>query len=99
MDEPDFQVSYSSFNSFVECTGRQATHHINGDQYVGRASIGNPCYSKEGCDLLLCDHCLAFWWQCRENHDPTTWDTALFFRDQFEAKQVSKLFETCCSKI
>ena len=95
MDEPDFHISYSSFRSFIECSGQQATHRIRGDQYVRPASAGSPCYSREDCNFLLCDSCLAFWWQCRENDDLPTWDTALFFRGQLEDAQVSKLLDTC----
>lgn len=93
MDEPDFQVSYASFRCFVECSGQQATHCITDDQYIRPTSARGLCYSKEDSNLLLCDYCLAFWWQCRENHDSITWNTALFFRDQFEAKQARKLFD------
>ncbi len=94
MDEPDFKVRYSSFRGFVECTGQQATHCINYGQYVKCAPSGSQCHLTEDSQLLLCDHCFAFWWQCRENHDPMTWDIALLFRDQFEAAQVRKLFDT-----
>jgi hypothetical protein len=94
MAEPDFQVSYSSFRCFVECRGQQATHCISHDQYIRPASARSRCYSKEDSYLLFCDYCLAFWWRCRENNDQITWNTALFFRDQFEGAQASKLFDT-----
>jgi hypothetical protein len=95
MDEPEFKLSYTSFRSFVECAGREATHCVKGDQYLRPVLADGPCYSKLDSALLLCDHCLAFWWQCRENHDLATWETALVFRNQHESNQVNKLFASC----
>jgi hypothetical protein len=90
MGQPDSQVSYASFRNVVECAGRLATHPICGDQYVSSVAADDPCSSKTDSNLLLCDYCLAFWWQCRENRDIATWETALFFRDQYQAEQVDR---------
>jgi hypothetical protein len=98
MDESEFQVSYASFRSFVECTGRVATHCIRGDQYVSPVVADSPCHSKTDSNLLLCDYCLAFWWRCREGRDIATWDTALFFRDQCQAEQVNRVFASCAEE-
>lgn len=94
MDEPEFRVLYISFRGFVECCGQRATHCIRGDQYLGPALGNDPCYFKSDSNVMLCDRCLAFWWQCRENQDLAAWQTALSFRDQFEASQVNRMLES-----
>lgn len=99
MDEPEFRVSYVSFRSFVECCGQRATHCVRGDQYVRPVSVDGPCHFKNDCDLLLCDRCMAFWWQCRENQELATWQTALSFRDQFEASQVNRVLESSADEL
>lgn len=94
MDGPEFRVLYVSLRTFVECCGQRATHRVRGDQYVGPASGDVPCHFQSDSDLLLCDRCLAFWWQCRENQDLAAWETAVSFRDQFEASQVNRILES-----
>jgi hypothetical protein len=93
MDEPEFRVSYVSFRTFIECTGRPATHCVSREQYVGPVTSDGPCFSKTDSNVLLCDHCFAFWWQCRENDDMATWGVAVCFRDQYEDNQVARVLE------
>jgi hypothetical protein len=93
MDEPEFRVWYVSFRGFVECCGQRATHCVRSDQYVGPAIANDPCYSRSESNLLLCDRCLAFWWQCRENREVGAWETARLFREQFEANEVDRVLE------
>jgi hypothetical protein len=99
MDEVEIPVLYASFRSFVECCGQRATHRVRGDRYVGPVSADDPCYFKSDSDLMLCDRCLAFWWQCRENRELATWVTALSFRDQFEASQVNRVLASSADEM
>jgi hypothetical protein len=98
MDEPEFRVSYVSFRNFVECCGQAASHRVRGDQYLGTISKDGPCCFESDSGLLLCDRCLEFWWQCRENQELAIWETALSFRGQFEASQVNRTLESDADK-
>jgi hypothetical protein len=93
MFESECQLSYFSFRSFVECSGKQASHCVNDDHYVRQTPSGKSCYDKEGSALFLCDYCLAFWWECIEHREHGTWETALFFRDLLDPRHENHLGE------
>ena len=78
----------------MECSGQQARHCVCGDQYVKISSSHNTCFTQQGSFLLLCDECLTFWWECRENRDQMTWGTAMFFREQVNGAPQSEAEET-----
>jgi hypothetical protein len=73
--------SYWKFHAFVSCSSAHATHRVNADFPAVRVSSKKPCYSKQDSELLLCDDCLDFWRECRQNQDHTSWEMARFLRD------------------
>ncbi len=93
MLQSECQLTYSSFRGFVECSGQQASHCVNDDYYVKKIPAGKSCYDNEGSALLLCDHCLTFWWECIEHREQAVWETALFFRDLLDPSHQNQLRE------
>lgn len=81
MNRADYHASYIRFRTFIECTGREATHSV-GPHPVSPAPPGIACNTRENSTLYLCDPCLTFWRECAENGDPTTWQVAVYLRDQ-----------------
>jgi hypothetical protein len=79
--ESECQLTYSTFRGFVECGDRLASHCVNGDRYVKQVATENPCFTREFSLLFLCDHCLAFWWECVEHREHAVWEAAALFRD------------------
>jgi hypothetical protein len=93
MTESECQLTYSSFRSFVECSGRPASHYVTHDRYVKPIRDNRCCYEREGSALFLCNHCLAFWWECLEHRERAAWDAALLFRDLLNPAHVHQLHE------
>lgn len=81
MTQGEDQRSYLKFRAFIDCKGREATHRVGTNQSAAKVTPGKPCYTHEGSDLLLCDSCLAFWRECKDNANQATWQMALYFRD------------------
>ena len=69
------------FHAFIECRSAVAAHRLSTEHQVSRAPHGKPCYTHENGALLLCDSCLAFWRECRENGDQTAWYLAVYLRN------------------
>ena len=69
------------FHAFVECRSATSAHSLSAGHQVSQAPYGKPCYTHENGALLLCDSCLAFWRECKENGDQTAWYLAVYLRN------------------
>jgi len=77
------------FHAFVECR-RAATRRLTTGRNITLAPVGQRCYTHEHDALLLCDSCLAFWRECVENEDQTSWLFAVYLRDPSGPDKVAR---------
>lgn len=73
-----------NYHSFLNCHGRKATHRVEADR-ASAVPPTHPCFTRDGAALLLCDSCFAFWRECRDVSDNTTWTFSLYLRNRPEA--------------
>ena len=79
VDRPHGPAPMDTYHAFLKCHGRKATHRIEDDR-ASTALPSHDCFTHDGSALFLCDSCFAFWRECMDAGDHTTWRFSVYLR-------------------
>lgn len=79
MPRYDHEIAFHQFRAFITCEADAAFFRLGGQTlHIGP---GTPCYTRKHDTLFLCADCQAFWQDCHERGDRSTWEMAATLRE------------------